>query len=140
MPAGGLAVFTLSVTLAGSLSAAVGKAGYPVITVAAVPVEQAGMLVGGSASLPLALAMLGLVVMPLPTSGRRRAILATVFVVLLAASAVGCGGGGGGGAAAPSPAVQSSTEVLSELVSITSHNARVIVGGVPAALGKVTRR
>jgi hypothetical protein len=78
-----------------------------------------------------ALLMLGMALLGLPHSTRRRALIIAVLALGLAAAATGCGGGNNG------PRLETSAQAVTA-ADITAGGMTETVEGIPASLGTVS--
>ena len=124
--AGGSATFSLSAVIAMHPVMLGSKFKYAGLTLtASLPITRSTWPLAGG------LFMLGFVLMGLPDSTRRRAIILAVLTLGLAAASAGCGGSSSGG-----PNLVTSTQQVAA-VADTAGGGPETVGGVPAALGTV---
>jgi len=101
-------------------------------------VAMAGIVEGSahvaSATLMLALGLIGLCLMPMGIQNRRRASILAALALLLAVDAAGCGGSSSSGA----PATQASRQEVTAM-NVGEGGASVTVLGLPIDLGSIRK-
>ncbi|MGD0073953.1 MAG: hypothetical protein ABSD31_06380 [Candidatus Binataceae bacterium] len=123
IPAGDSATFALTATIAANPAMIDRGVAYAAMLEPTDPGNGVGQL-------GAAFCAIGLVMMVLPASDRRRASLVLVLAVALTATQVGCG-------SSSSNNPKSSTQAVTAIAA-TNGEGTVVVGGLPATLGTIT--
>jgi hypothetical protein len=126
VPPGGSVTFSLSAVIAANPVMLGGEIKYAGLAAAPLPMSTSTW------PLSVALSILGITLLGLPDSTRRRAITITVLTLGLAAASTGCGSSSSG----PRVLVGSAQQVTSVVISAAGVPATV--AGLPAKLGTIT--
>ncbi len=128
VPAGGSATFSLSAVISTQLVMLDGELNYADVTlVTYLPITRSAW------PLTAGLSILGIALLGLPKGTRRRVIIIAVLALGIATASAGCNGSSNN----PSPVA--SAQRVTAVAITTADSALVTVGGLPAALGIITR-